>query len=271
MKSRASFRIFCFGLIFLLFFASFTCKKSKVLPERILWYDEPASYFEEALPLGNGRIGAMVYGGVQSEHILLNEETLWAGGPVDPNMNPEAVDYLPKVREALFNHDYSLADKTIRKMQGKFSQSFLPLGDLYIDFQHGGGAEEYYRDLDIRNAIATTRYRIGSATYSREVFVSHPDQLLIIKLTASEPEALGFVLRCSSQLRYTTWITEDNRLILEGRGPVHAEPNYRGDVPNAIVYDDDPEGKGMRFRVEARILKTDGNLEQTDSAVSVKI
>lgn len=270
MKSQECFRILFFGLIFLLFFTSFACKPGKVLPERILWYDDPASYFEEALPLGNGRIGAMVYGGVPSEHILLNEETLWAGGPVDPDMNPESVNYLPKVRDALFSGDYSLADKEIRNMQGKFSQSFLPLGDLYIDFQHDRGTEEYYRDLNIRDAIAKTRYRIGSTTYRREVFVSYPDQLLIIKLSASEPEALGFTLRCSSQLQHNTRTTPDNRLILEGRAPVHAEPNYRGDIPTAIVYDDDPEGKGMRFLVEARILETDGDLEHSETTVSVK-
>ncbi len=258
------------GILFVSFLLSIYCRPDKNLAARILWYEKPASYFEEAMPLGNGRMGAMVYGSVHSEHILLNEETLWAGGPVDPVMNPEAVDYLPKVREALFNHDYPLAEKTIRNMQGKFSQSFLPLGDLYIDFQHEEGAEEYYRDLDIRNAIATTRYRIGTITYERKVFVSYPGQLLIIKLSASEPEALGFSLRCSSQLRYTSRAISDSRLILEGRGPVHAEPNYRGDIPNAMVYDDDSGGKGMRFQVEARILETDGNLEHSDSTVSVE-
>ena len=222
------------------------------------------------MPLGNGRIGAMVYGGVPSEHILLNEETLWAGGPVHPDMNPEAVEYLPKVRKALFNGDYPLADKIIRNMQGKFSQSFLPLGDLYIDFQHKGGLEEYYRDLDIRNAIATTRYRIGPTTYTREVFVSYPDQLLIIKLSASEPKALSFALRSTSQLMHSLRTTPDNRLILQGRAPVHAEPNYRGDIPNAIVYDENPDGKGMRFHAEARILETDGNLAHSGAAVSVE-
>ena len=266
---HSQIRILFLGIIFLLSFSTFTCTPGKALPERILWYEKPASYFEEALPLGNGRIGTMVYGGVPSEHILLNEETLWAGGPVNPDMNPEAVDYLPKVREALFNGDYPLADKTIRNMQGKFSESFLPLGDMFIDFQHDVGAEEYYRDLDIRNAIATTRYRTGTVLYQREVFVSHPDQLLIIRLSASKAGTLNFTLRCTSQLQHNTRTTPDNKLILQGRAPVHAEPNYRGDIPNAIVYDDNPEGKGMRFFVEIRILETDGNLEHSETTVSV--
>ena len=269
MKKPKSHRSIFIGFLFILILVTIFCRSNKNLPERILWYDGPASYFEEALPLGNGRIGAMVYGGISSEHILLNEETLWAGEPVNPDMNPEAVDYLPKVREALFKGDYPSADKTIRNMQGKFSQSFLPLGDIYIDFHHDGGAEEYYRNLDIRNAIAKTCYRIGSATYQREMFVSYPDQLLIIKLSASEPKALEFTLRCSRQLRYNTRTTPDNRLILDGNAPVHAEPNYRGDIPNAIVYDNNSEGKGMRFLVEARILETDGNLEHSETTVSV--
>lgn len=269
MRIPTCVRILFFGMILILFFASSACKRDKVRPERILWFEKPATYFEEALPLGNGRIGAMVYGGIPSEHILLNEETLWAGGPVDPEMNPEAIDYLTEVRKALFKRDYPLADKVIRKMQGKFSESFLPLGDLYLDFQHDREAEEYRRELNLRDAIATTRYRIGSTTYQREVFVSYPDQLLIIRLSASETGALDFTLRCSSQLQHDTRTTPDHRLVCQGRAPVHAEPNYRGDTPNAVVYDDDPEGKGMRFQVEARVLETDGTLDHTDFAVSV--
>jgi alpha-L-fucosidase 2 len=270
MNIHTIVRILSSGMFCALIILCVACEPGKAQPERILWFEGPASYFEEALPLGNGRIGAMVYGGIPSERILLNEETLWAGGPVDPDMNPEAVDYLPKVREALFNGDYPLADKTIRNMQGKFSESFLPLGDMYIDFPHAQDAQDYRRELNLRDAVATTRYRIGSITYEREVFVSHPDQLLIIRLTSSKASTLDFTLRCTSQLRHNTRTTPDHRLILEGRGPVHAEPNYRGDIPEALVYDDDPEGKGMRFAVEAHILETDGNLEHSEATVSVK-
>ena len=269
MKMPTGVRILFLGIIFLSILMPSSCKPGKALPERILWYEHPASFFEDALPLGNGRIGAMVYGGVPSEHILLNEETLWAGGPVDPDMNPEAVNYLPKVREALFNRDYPLADKVVRNMQGKFSESFLPLGDLHIDFPHEQKAEDYYRDLSLRNAIASTRYRIGTVLYHREVFVSHPDQLLIIRLSASKAGALDFTLRCTSQLRHNTRTTPDHKLILEGQGPMHAEPNYRGDIPNAMVYDEGPKGKGIRFQVEAHILETDGTREHTETTVSI--
>jgi alpha-L-fucosidase 2 len=270
MKVKTIAKISILVSIGVTIFSCMTCRKEETRHERVLWFERPAQYFEEALPLGNGRIGAMVYGGIYTERILLNEETLWAGGPVEPDMNPTAVDYLPKVREALFNGDYPLADKLVRNMQGKFSESFLPLGDLYIDFDHDGEAEEYSRDLNLRDAVATTRYRIGATRYKREVFVSFPDHLLIIKLTASGDGMLDFSLRSSSQLRYRVRITPDSRMILDGRAPMHAEPSYRGEMPDAVLYDDSPEGKGMRFSVEARVLETDGDVEGSETSLSVK-
>ncbi|MCJ7579717.1 MAG: glycoside hydrolase family 95 protein [Candidatus Aminicenantes bacterium] len=241
----------------------------EIFPERILRYEEPADFFEEALPLGNGRIGAMVYGTIPSEHILLNEETLWAGGPVNPRMNPESATFLPAVREALFKGDYPAADKLIRNMQGSFSQSYLPLGDLFIDLNHGPEVEDYSRNLDIRRALATTEYRIGSTVYRREVFVSYPDQMLFIRLFASESKSLNFSLRCSSQLTYGIRTNENHQLFLDGLGPIHAEPNYRGDIPNALIYDDNPNGKGMRFQVLVTVLETDGSLEHSDTEIFV--
>ncbi|MDP2114663.1 MAG: glycoside hydrolase N-terminal domain-containing protein, partial [Bacteroidota bacterium] len=95
-----------------------------------LWYSKPARYFEESLVLGNGKMGASVFGGVQSDQIYLNDATLWSGGPVDANMNPEAYKNVPAIREALKNENYKLADELQRKLQGKFSQSYAPLGTL---------------------------------------------------------------------------------------------------------------------------------------------
>ncbi len=101
----------------------------------VLWYKQPANYFEETLVLGNGKMGASVFGGIESDKIYLNDATLWSGEPVDPNMNPEAYKNLPAIREALNNEDYKLADELQHKLQGKFSESYLPLGTLFIDFQ----------------------------------------------------------------------------------------------------------------------------------------
>jgi alpha-L-fucosidase 2 len=101
-----------------------------------LWYNQPAQYFEESLVLGNGKMGASVFGGVASDKIFLNDITLWSGEPVDPYMNPEAYKNLPAVRDALKNEDYRLADQLNKKLQGKFSESYAPLGTLFLNFRH---------------------------------------------------------------------------------------------------------------------------------------
>ncbi len=231
------------------------------LPERILRYDQPAAYFEEALPLGNGRIGATVYGGTTTEQIVLNEETLWTGRPVDPYMNPEAYKHLPAVREALFNEDYRLADSLVRNLQGKFSESYAPPGDLFIDFLHKDLITDYCRELNLRTGIATVNYSAGGVEYVREFFTSFPDQVMVIRLTASKEKGLNAGFRFSSQLHHTVSFEKD-RLIMHGRVPVHCEPNYRGDLPDAIVYD---KQKSMRFEIQAAIVDSDGAITGTDS------
>jgi len=238
----------------------FSCNKSE-LPDRIIRYDHPADYFEEALPLGNGRIGAAVYGGAGTERIVLNEETLWTGGPVDPFMNPEAYKHLPAVREALFNEDYRLADSLVRNLQGKFSESYAPPGDLYIDFLHKDSISDYYRELDLRTGMATVNYSSGEVDYVRELFTSFPDQVLVIRLTASRKKELNISLRFRSQLPHTVSF-ENGRLIMHGKVPVHCEPNYRN-LPDAIMYDDQ---KSMRFEVQAAIVDSDGSITGTDSS-----
>ncbi len=238
----------------------FSCSKSE-LPDRIIRYDQPADYFEEALPLGNGRIGAMVYGGTDTERIVLNEETVWTGGPVDPYMNREAYKHLPAVREALFNENYRLADSLVRNLQGKFSESYAPPGDLYIDFLHEDSISDYYRGLDLRTGIATVYYSSGEVDYFRELFTSFPDKVLVIRLTASKRKELNLGFRFSSQLRHTVYY-ENDRLIMRGQVPVHCEPNYRN-LPDAIVYDGQ---RSMRFEVQAAIVDSDGSITGTDSS-----
>jgi alpha-L-fucosidase 2 len=133
-----------------------------------LWYKNPAKVWTEALPVGNGRLGAMIFGGVSEELIQLNEATLWTGGPVRTNVNPKAYENLLLVREALFKEEnYAKAYEFTKNMQGYYSESYLPLGDLAIS-QHfkDTAVSSYYRDLDISNAIATTRFTIGGTTFT---------------------------------------------------------------------------------------------------------
>jgi alpha-L-fucosidase 2 len=236
-----------------------------------LWYDKPASAFEEALPLGNGRTGAMVYGGPASDHFLLNDSTLWTGGPIDPAVNPDAINWLPKVREALFKGDYKAADALTRKIQGKFSQSYAPLGDLFIDAP-GITAEQvadYRRELDIPTAVARTTFSARGTRITREAFVSYPDRLLVISLSSSTPGALACALRFASQLRHNVEVAPNGDLLLSGRAPVHAEPNYRKDIKDPFIYDEGPNPKGMRFAARARILRTDGKAGRGDGTVTL--
>ncbi|MBN2425375.1 MAG: glycoside hydrolase family 95 protein [Calditrichaceae bacterium] len=231
-----------------------------------LWYNQPAEYFEEALSLGNGKMGACVFGGIHSEKIYLNDATLWSGKLVNAHMNPNAYKYIPLIREALANEDYKLADSVQRNIQGKFSESYAPLGTVYIDFEHTGKANKYHRELNIEDAVSKTSYTIDDLEFSREYFISPPDQVMVIKLKASRKGALNFRLRFESLLKNKITIT-DTLLQATGYAPVKAEPSYRGDIPNAVIFD---EKRGTRFTLLSKIKNKDGQITYTDSAFCLK-
>ena len=230
----------------------------------ILWYKQPAQYFEETLVLGNGKVGASVFGGVATDQIYLNDITLWSGGPVNANMNPDAYKNLPAIREALKNEDYKLADQLQRKLQGKFSESYAPLGTLFLDFNQKGEPQNYRRELNIAEAVSRVNYEIDGVKYAREYFISYPDQVMVIKLTANKKGALNFGVRFDSQLKYSASVA-DNVLQVSGRAPAHAEPNYRN-VPNPVVFD---ENKGTRFSALMKIKSTDGKISANESSVQL--
>jgi len=230
-----------------------------------LWYKKPAKYFEESLVLGNGKVGASVFGGVTTDQIYLNDATLWSGEPVDANMNPEAYKNIPAIREALKNEDYKLADKLQRKVQGKFSESYAPLGTLFLLFDQKGEPQNYHRELNISEAISKVSYELNGLKYSREYFISYPDQMMVIRLTSSKKGALNFGVKVESQLKNTVSIVA-NVLNVNGYAPIHAEPDYRGNIPNAIVFD---KNRGTRFSTLVRIKNTDGILSATDSIVKL--
>ncbi len=231
-----------------------------------LEYTAPAQYFEESLLLGNGRVGASMFGGVETERIHLNDATLWAGGPVYPLMAPEAHKHLPEVREALAGEDWPLADQLVRKLQGSFSESFAPLGTLVLKMSHGSEAAEYHRRLELGNATAVVGYRIGGVHYERRAFVSNPDRVLAIRFSTSDPGSLGFQVGFESLLRFGVSL-EEGTLFATGEAPVHAEPNYRGDLPDAVVYE---EGRGTRFAALARIIETDGVISEADGLLKLE-
>jgi len=250
-------------LLFVFLLCSFHFSQAQKSSPDFIWYDKPAKVFEDALPLGNGRIGAIVYGGIEKERISLNEATLWAGYPVDPNMNPAAKNYLPLIREALFAEDYKKADSLTRFIQGKFSSSYAPLGNLFIDFGIKD-ASNYKRRLDLNTGIHQVSFDADATHYTREIFVSHPDQVLMMKMKSSGKNKMNISLSFNSLLNHQVeaelgaFLISKNRLQMKGIAPSVAEPNYRGNIKDAVQYD---STKSMRFVADAGIYQTDGKIK----------
>jgi alpha-L-fucosidase 2 len=230
-----------------------------------LWYNQPALYFEETLVLGNGKAGASVFGGVESDKIFLNDATLWSGEPVNRNMNPEAYKNILAIREALKNEDYQLADQLQKKIQGKFSESYTPLGTMFINFKTDGTPRNYYRELDISNAVSTVKYEVDGVKYTREYFISHPDQVFVIRITSDKKGKLDFDIKFESLLKYKVSVT-GSELIASGYAPVVAMPNYTGNIENAVVFD---ENRGTRFSSLFSVKNIDGEIVKTDSTLGV--
>ncbi|MCB9138917.1 MAG: glycoside hydrolase family 95 protein [Caldilineaceae bacterium] len=217
-----------------------------------LWYNQPAATWVEALPIGNGRLGAMVFGGIQEELLQLNEDTLWSGYPRDAN-NPAALTALPKVREAIFAGEYERADELAKDMQGLFNESYLPLGNLRLFFEHEGEVVNYQRSLDLDSAAAAVSYEANGITFRREAFASAPDRVIVLRLSADEAGRLNFSAQLDSPLRFTAVVTEDGQLTLSGRAPSNVVPSYMlSDQP--VTYAENEEEMGMSFAAYARIL-----------------
>ena len=184
-----------------------------------LWYRKPALKWEkEALPIGNGRMGAMVFGGVDRERIQFNEETVWDGEYLDRS-NPKGLKALPEIQRLLFEGENkkaaSLAGKTMMG-QPKKIKSYQTLADLLLDFPDAKKVSQYRRDLDLTTAISKTSYRVDGVQYTREVFASFPDQVIVMHLTADKPGSISFKARFDRRdAKYSSGA--DNRIILRGK------------------------------------------------------
>jgi len=214
--------------IFLAFSATIPTLASAAFPDNLtLWYRQPAEVWEEALALGNGRLGAMVYGGVPTEHIQFNEATFWSGGPYD-DCHPGAVEALPKIRKLIFEGKFKEAhDLTNEKMMGKpkTSMSYQPVGDLFLEFdgQTKENVTRYRRSLSLRNAVATTTYQSGGVAFRRDVFSSLTDGVLVMRITADKAGAVSFTAKLSSiQKRSKVSVNDGGQIVLTGTSPDHA-------------------------------------------------
>ncbi len=235
-----------------------------------LWYTRPAAQWVEALPVGNGRLGAMIFGGVAVERLQLNEDTLWSGGPRDWD-NPHAREVLPEVRRLVAAGDYTGADALCRQMQGLYNESYQPLGDLYLRFDGVDGTGEsvdYTRDLNLHTAIAGARYRRGDVTCTREVFASAPDQVIVVRLTCDQPGWLSFTATLDSQQRRRVEARGAHDLMLTGVCPTHVMPNYyKGEQP--IVHDEEGVG-GMTFAVCLNATTEGGRVTAAEGGLRVE-
>lgn len=199
-----------------------------------LWYNSPAGDWNEALPVGNGRLGAMVFGGVEKEHLQFNEETLWTGAPHD-YAHEGAVNYLEEIRQLLREGNQDRAHELA--MQEFMSvplhqKEYQPFGDLYLEFPGHSSFTAYTRELDISNAICRSSYLVDEVRYTREVFSSHPDEVIVIQLDAGKGGSLDFILSMSSEHMESTVRNSGDRLlldlavqdgVLQGSAGVHVE------------------------------------------------
>ena len=183
---------------------------------RELSYTQPAEKWVEALPVGNGRLGAMVFGGIASERLALNDATLWSGGPKDWN-NPEAREILPQVRAAVNAGRYAEAERLCRKMQGPYTQNYLPLGDLKLEFGGLAAPTDYRRTLDLGRAVATVTFRDAGAVFRREIFSSFPDQVIVIRLICDQPGRISLRAALSSLVRSARAASGADTLALRGK------------------------------------------------------
>ena len=234
----------------------------------LLWYKQPAARWTDALPIGNGRLGAMIFGGIQNERIQMNEDTLWSGSPREWN-NPDAKQHLSEIRRlVLEEQDYVGADRVCKQMQGPYNESYEPLGNLHIACEHANEVADYRRELDLDAAVARVRYRVGKAEYTREYFASAPAEVMAVRYTTTDPDGLALTISIDSPLRSTAEASADGVLRLIGKAPAHADPNYV-QSSDPVQYSD-AEGKGMRFEARVEAIAEGGAVTAESNGLKIR-
>ena len=218
-----------------------------------LWYRQPAAQWVEALAIGNGRLGAMVFGGIERERLQLNEDTLWAAGPYDPS-NTNALAALPEARRLVFAGRYQEAEKLIQaNMMARplREMPYQPVGDLLLDFPETKQVENYRRDLNLDRAVAMTRYTAGGVTFTREVFASPVDQVIVMRITSDHPGEVSF--RCAFRSPQSNTVSlADHTLLMKGVNPA------QHGIPGAL-----------KFAAAARVILEGGKLTEASDSLSV--
>lgn len=222
----------------------------------VLWFRQPAANWNEALPLGNGRLGAMIFGGVNEERFQLNEDTLWSGAPQDYN-RLGASNHLAEIRRLIADQQFAEAEKFGNQtMLGipKQQASYQPLGDLHLVFPNGGEVTDYRRELDMRDSTVRVAYRFGAVGFTREAFISYPNHVMVVRLDCNQPGGLTFDIKLSSPHPFSTTAEAEGWLWMDG------------EVKNGHI----PEGKhGTRFAVAVCASVDGGEITAVDGKLSV--
>ncbi|MFB3164961.1 glycoside hydrolase family 95 protein [Neobacillus sp. 179-J 1A1 HS] len=236
------------------------CKNKK------LWYNTPAEEWVESLPIGNGRLGGMIYGGIKHERISLNEDTLWAGTPREAD-NDKAFQYLEETRKLIFDGKYREAQTIIENhMLGPWSHSYQAMGDIHLEFKHSSQAIGYRRELDLSTALFQTEFTRNGVRFTRESFVSAVDQVMVIRLESDKQGELDFDASLTSPLNYSSHKVDKDYIILKGQAPSIVDPMH-DQTEDPVRYED---GKGMTFQIHVRAFAEGGRVEVHGSRLVVK-
>lgn len=241
--------------------------------ELSLWYEKPAAQWVDALPIGNGRLGAMVFGGgkagePEKECLQLNEDTFWSGQPIDGN-NLDAKNHLQEIRNAVLEHqDYHLADQLCKKMQGKFAEAYQPLGNLHIEFQHKAGITAYRRELHLEDACVRTTYSAGDVQFRREAFSSAPDQVIALRISASRPKQISCAISMDGELQKRVRTIGNSALLLTSKAAAHiAGAGHPGSEKPVVL--SDRLGAGMYAAAALRVQADEGTVHAEDGRLFV--
>ena len=226
-----------------------------------LFYWEPANAFTSALPLGNGRIGAMVYGRTTHEIINLNEDTLWTGYP-NCDSAPDSSTHYAELKKAALEGRFKDAEAIFEEHLSRgHSQTYLPMGDLLLDFEHSQNVTDYIRTLELERAVATVDYKAGGVGYHREYIVSYPHDALVIKISADKAKSVSFKVRLQSRLRSNVYTADKSKLFIDGETPSNCYTrDAEGKVINFMTYSNAPEKRGVQFRGGVSVTLEGGEL-----------
>jgi len=255
-----------------------------------LWYEQEARQWEEALPLGNGRIGAMVYSGVKTEKLCLNDDTLWSGYPKDHNI-PDGAKHYKIAQNLALQGKYDEAQKHIESyMLSKNSERYLPMGDLILEMENfDTEVTAYRRELDLETATHTLTYVQNGIEFIRESFISTPDQVLVMRLTTNTPGSLNLIAKMECQLHHQVITTRSSRNFYQNPSEVSATAQPPVGAKNEFLFaplhnesslmlngiaeghnEPDPAKQGIKFAVIANFTITDGTIGQENSTLCIK-